>query len=135
MRSSWDGWATVAAVRLKRVCLRSGLGVAARRPLYVLAVRPGSRTVVVGAEEDLDRPGHVAREMSWISGEPPARAVRAGVKIRHRSAEAPATVEPLPDCRARVLFDDPQRAVTPGQAAVFYDGEMCLGGGWIQEAL
>jgi tRNA-specific 2-thiouridylase len=110
---------------------RRGLGLAGPHPLYVLEVRPGSRTVVVGNEEDLGRAELVARDVNWIAGHPPAGPLRAGVRIRHRSAEAPARVEPLSGGRARVHFDAPQRAVTPGQAAVFYDGEICLGGGWI----
>jgi len=113
---------------------RRGLGVTGPRPLYVLAVLPASRTVVVGEERDLDRSGLVARDVNWISGAAPAGPIRAGVKIRHRSPEAGATVEPLTGRRARVRFDAPQRAVTPGQGAAFYDGEVCLGGGWIEEA-
>jgi tRNA-uridine 2-sulfurtransferase len=113
---------------------RRGLGVAGSHPLYVLEVRPDSRTVVVGEQRDLERSGLVARDVNWISGDPPSRELRAGVKIRHRSPDAAATVEPLPGRRARVRFEAPQRAVTPGQAAVFYDGEVCLGGGWIEEA-
>ena len=113
---------------------RRGLGLAGRHPLYVLAVRPEERSVVVGEEADLDRAGLVARDVRWISGEPPGREIRATVRIRHRSAEAPASVLPQPGGRARVRFDATCRAVTPGQAAVFYDGEVCLGGGWIEEA-
>jgi tRNA-specific 2-thiouridylase len=124
-----------AGVHRFTVGQRRGLGVAGPHPLYVLAVRPDSRTVVVGEEADLQGAGLVAREVSWISGEPPAQPIRAGVRIRHRSAEVPATVVPLPEGRARVRFDSFQRAVTPGQAAVFYDGEVCLGGGWIEGAL
>jgi tRNA-specific 2-thiouridylase len=112
---------------------RRGLGVTGRHPLYVLAVRPDSRTVVVGGQADLDRSSLLARDVNWISGEPPAGAIPAGVRIRHRAAEAAATVEPLPDGRVRVRFEAPQRAVTPGQAAVFYDGDVCLGGGWIED--
>ena len=112
---------------------RRGLGLAAPRPLYVLELRPGSRTVVVGDEPDLESCGLLAREVNWVCGEAPGRPIRAGVRIRHRSPEIPATVEPLPPGRVRVRFDAPARAVTPGQAAVFYDGEVCLGGGWIEE--
>jgi tRNA-uridine 2-sulfurtransferase len=100
----------------------------------VLEVRPEGRSVVVGEEAGLDRDSLVARDVSWISGQPPAREIRARVRIRHRSAEAAALVLPQPEGRARVLFDAPCRAVTPGQAAVFYDGEVCLGGGWIEAA-
>jgi tRNA-specific 2-thiouridylase len=111
---------------------RKGLGVSSPRPLYVLAVEPASRAVVVGEAEALEAPSLVAAGVSWLSTPPPCRPIRAGVKIRSRAAEAPASVEPLPGRRVRVTFEAPQRAVTPGQAAVFYDGEVCLGGGWIE---
>ena len=74
----------------------------------------------------------LARDVNWLSVAPPCRPILAGVKIRYRSTKAPATVEPLPHGRVRVAFDAPQRAVTPGQAAVFYDADVCLGGGWIE---
>jgi tRNA-uridine 2-sulfurtransferase len=111
---------------------RKGLGLSSARPLYVLNVLPDERTVVVGAEADLAADALVAREVNWLSIPPPMTALRAGVKVRYRHAEAAATLEPLPDRRVRVRFDQPQRAVTPGQAAVFYDGDVCLGGGWIE---
>jgi tRNA-specific 2-thiouridylase len=114
---------------------RRGLGLAGPRPLYVLAVHPASATVVVGEQDDLDRSSLRARDVNWISGEAPRDPIRAGVRIRHRAAFAAATVEPLPEGKAAVRFDVPQRAVTSGQAAVFYDGEVCLGGGWIEEAI
>jgi tRNA-specific 2-thiouridylase len=89
--------------------------------------------VVVGDEADLERAHLVARDVNWVAGAAPREPFRAGVKIRHGSAEAPATLEALPEGRVRVLFDAPVRAATPGQAAVFYDGEVCLGGGWIED--
>jgi tRNA-uridine 2-sulfurtransferase len=114
---------------------RRGLGLSASRPLYVLAVLPTSRTVVVGEGDRLDAPGLVARDLNWLSIEAPSAALRASVKIRYRATDAPATLHPLDDGRVEVRFDARQRAVTPGQAAVFYDGEVCLGGGWIESAL
>ena len=111
---------------------RRGLGVTSARPLYVLNVIPESRTLVVGEEEDLARDRLVAREVNWLSAPPPCHPRRAHVRIRYRHAEAPATLTPLPHHRVEVTFDAPQRAITPGQAAVFYEGEVCLGGGWIE---
>jgi tRNA-specific 2-thiouridylase len=111
---------------------RKGLGLTSPRPMYVLAVLPTSRTVVVGGEEDLERGSLTVRDVNWLSIPPPRGALRASVRIRYRHAEAAALVRPLADGRAEVVFDHAQRAVTPGQAAVFYDGEVCLGGGWIE---
>jgi tRNA-specific 2-thiouridylase len=111
---------------------RRGLGLTSPRPLYVLAVEPASRAVVVGDVSELTAPSLVAKDVSWVSIPSPCRPLRAGVKIRYRATEAPALVEPLPGKRARVTFEVPQKAVTPGQAAVFYDGDVCLGGGWIE---
>jgi tRNA-specific 2-thiouridylase len=113
---------------------RRGLGLTSARPLYVLAVDASPRTVVVGPAEQLAAGSLLARDVNWLSVAPPCRPLRAGVKIRYRAAEASATVEPLPHRRVRVTFDEPQRAITPGQAAVFYDGYVCLGGAWIESA-
>ena len=110
---------------------RKGLG-ASDRARYVLAVIPATRTVVVGDDADLARARFTAGEVNWLSiGEPPA-AIRCQAQIRYRHRAAAATVTPLPGGRAEVAFDEPQRAITPGQAAVFYDGDVCLGGGWIE---
>ena len=114
---------------------RRGLGVTSARPLYVLAVLPATRTVVVGDAGRLESPGLVAREVNWLSIAPPEGPLRAEVKIRYRAAEAAATLQPQSGGRVEVRFDAPQRAVTPGQAAVFYQGDVCLGGGWIDSAL
>jgi tRNA-specific 2-thiouridylase len=71
--------------------------------------------------------------VNWLSVAAPGRPIRAEVQIRYRHPGAEAEIEPLPGNRAVVRFDRPQRAITPGQAAVFYDGEVCLGGGWIEQ--
>jgi tRNA-specific 2-thiouridylase len=112
---------------------RKGLGVTSARPLYVLRVEPQTRTVVVGDEEALESSHLVARDVSWI-GTAPTGERRVQAQIRYRHAEAGATLRALEGGRIDVQFDEPQRAITPGQAAVFYDGEVCLGGGWIERA-
>ena len=112
---------------------RKGLGLTSARPLYVLRVVPETRAVVVGEESGLQSRGLVAHDVNWLSIPPPEAQLRAAVKIRYRHAEAQATLEPLADNRVRVVFDAPQRAITPGQAAVFYDADVCLGGGWIEQ--
>ncbi len=113
---------------------RRGLGLTSQRPLYVLRVLPADGTVVVGAEEDLLAPGLRVRDVNWLSIEAPRAALRAQVKIRSRAPEASALLQPLDDGGVDVRFDTPQRAIAPGQAAVFYDGDVCLGGGWIEAA-
>jgi tRNA-specific 2-thiouridylase len=111
---------------------RKGLGIAAGRPLYVVELdRPANR-VVVGDDAELRSESCEVRDVNWISFAALDEPVRASVKIRHRHEPAAATVEPIDATSARVIFDLPQRAITPGQAAVFYSGDVVLGGGWIR---
>ncbi len=122
-----------AGVHRFTVGQRKGLGIAAREPFYVIATEPASRRVVVGRNEELLRARFVAGQVNWVSIEPPATPRRALVRIRNKHVPAPAMVHPTADPRrAEVRFDEPQRAVTPGQGAVFYDGDLVLGGGWIE---
>lgn len=108
---------------------RRGLGVAVGEPLYVIATQPETRRVVVGRGQDLLRSVCLVEQVNWLA-EPSAR--RALVRIRNKHTPAPATLRPL-DGAVEVSFDQPQRAITPGQAAVFYDHEgWVLGGGWIR---
>jgi tRNA-uridine 2-sulfurtransferase len=112
---------------------RRGLGVAAGEPLYVISTDPGAQRVVVGANDELLRAACFAAGVNWIAIAGLEKPVRAHVKIRNKHAAAPAELRPAGDAaRVEVVFDEPQRAVTPGQAAVFYDGDVVLGGGWIE---
>ncbi len=110
---------------------RKGLGISAAIPLYVVDIRPNERTVVVGPRDALERAAMAASKVNWISGEVPPAPLRADVQIRYRHHAAPATIMPIGDDRASIVFDEPQPAITPGQATVFYCGEEVLGGGWI----
>jgi tRNA-specific 2-thiouridylase len=111
---------------------RKGLGVAAGRPLYVVELDRAANRVVVGDDAELRSDSCEVQDINWISMARLETPVRAAVKIRHRHDPAAATIEPMDATRARVTFDEPQRAITPGQAAVFYSGDVVLGGGWIR---
>ena len=121
-----------AGVQHFTVGQRRGLGIAAPRPLYVLQIDPASRRVTVGEEEQLWADGFEARDVNWIAWSSLDQPIEATVKIRYRHEPAPARIEPTGPAAARVRFDVPQRAITPGQAAVFYRGDEVLGGGWIR---
>jgi len=114
---------------------RKGLGVAAGRPLYVVELDRAANRVVVGDDDELRSDTCEVDQVNWISLPRLESPVRAAVKIRHRHDPAEATIEPLESngpAGVRVKFDQPQRAITPGQAAVFYSGDVVLGGGWIR---
>jgi len=114
---------------------RKGLGFSAGKPLYVLAIERESNRVIVGDDDSLRTTTFEIENVNWVCIAEPAAPVRAAVKIRHKHEPSLATVEALPGAHARIIFDTPQRAVTPGQAAVFYDRESLqavLGGGWIR---
>jgi len=109
---------------------RKGLGLSAPAPLYVLALQPADRQVVVGPKAALERTTLTASNVNWMAAEP-AGPRRVTAQIRHRHAPAPAVVRATAGARADVVFDAPQMAITPGQAVVFYDGDTVVGGGWI----
>jgi tRNA-uridine 2-sulfurtransferase len=110
---------------------RKGLGFAVGKPLYVLFIDQKQNRVIVGDDSALRTTTFEIENVNWVSCEKPQAPLRATVKIRHKHEPAPATIEPLNSNRVRVTFDSPQRAITPGQAAVFYDGDRVLAGGWI----
>jgi tRNA-specific 2-thiouridylase len=121
-----------AGVHRFTVGQRKGLGVAAPAPLYVLKLEPDTRTVVVGPREALERTTLTAADVNWIACAAPKDWIRVEAQIRHRHQPAAARVRALPDGRAELEFERPQSAITPGQAVVFYDGDVVVGGGWIQ---
>lgn len=112
---------------------RKGLGIAAPQPLYVLAKDMVQNVLIVGTKEELGKSELIASQVNWVSGIAPAHPFRAQVKIRYRAKEVAATVTPIEDTSVHVQFDEPLRDITPGQAAVFYEDEVCLGGGIIRE--
>ena len=109
-----------------------GLGIAVGKHVYVLAKNEADNTVVLGDNDKLFRRELTANRVNWIAGEAPAAPFRCTAKTRYSQVEAPALAEPLPEGRVRLTFDEPQRAITAGQAAVLYDGDEVLGGGTIE---
>ncbi len=101
---------------------RKGLGLSAPVRLYVVGIDAAARTVTVGPREALERHALDATDVNWIAGTPPPSGTRVTAQIRHRHPEAAASVYPGPDSTVHVTFDEPQHAVAPGQAVVFYDG-------------
>jgi tRNA-specific 2-thiouridylase len=110
---------------------RRGLGISAPKPWYVVDLDPVSNRVIVGDEEALERESFEVERCNWIPFEVPPAQVEALVKIRYNHPGTPATIEPLEGGRARIRLHQPQRAVTPGQACVFYQDDLVVGGGWI----
>jgi tRNA-specific 2-thiouridylase len=111
---------------------RKGLGIASPVPLYVLGKNAVTNTLLVGTQAELGSSELTARDVNWVSGEAPGESFRAEVKIRYTAKEAWAWVTPLDGRQVQVRFDAPQRDITAGQAAVFYQGELMIGGGIIQ---
>ncbi len=113
---------------------RRGLGIAHEKPLYVLQIERAKNQIIVGEAEELDTMEFTAKGVNWVAFDEPTEPVRALVKVRYRHDPEIATLHAQTDSRVRVVFDEPQRAITPGQATIFYDtetGEEVVGGGWI----
>ena len=113
---------------------RKGLGISGGAPLYVTEIRPETNTVVVGPDDELYRQNLRAVRVNWCSITEPRTPLRAGVRIRYRHEDAPAVVTPAGDGSADVAFEAPQRSIAAGQWAVFYDGDLLLGGGMIERS-
>jgi len=113
---------------------RKGLGIAAAEPLYVIELDAANNKVVVGDRTKGSQLECTINRVNWVSIAEPVAPIRAEVQIRYRSQPVPVTVIPLPDSRVRLVFDEPQFSITPGQAAVWYDEDMVLGGGIIEQS-
>ncbi|KST65337.1 tRNA 2-thiouridine(34) synthase MnmA [Mastigocoleus testarum] len=111
---------------------RKGLGVSAPEPLYVIALDAINNKVIVGDRTKATQPECNVERVNWVSMAEPSAPIKAEVQIRYRSQPVPVTIIPLENSRVRVVFDEPQFSITPGQAAVWYDGEKVLGGGIIE---
>ena len=120
-----------AGVHRFTVGQRKGLGIASTIPLYVLRIDADAGNVTVGPRDALEQTRLTASGVNWIASDAPASPVRVAAQIRHRHKAASGVVRALSGDRAEMIFDDPQPAITPGQAVVFYDGEAVVGGGWI----
>ncbi len=112
---------------------RRGLGIAHEKPLYVVQIERARNQIIAGEKQELDSYEFTAKGVNWVAFDAPSEPVRASVKVRYRHEPAPATIHALADARARIVFDEPQAAITPGQATVFYNGEETVGGGWIEK--
>ena len=110
---------------------RRGIGIADERPLYVISIDAANNRVTAGSAEELLSSEFTVAQANWIALDDPKEPVRAEVRVRYRHTAAAATITPLATSRARIVFDEPQRAITPGQASVFYRGDEVVGGGWI----
>lgn len=112
---------------------RKGLGIAAPEPLYVVGLDAASNRVVVGDRTCADKTECTVERVNWVSIEAPLAPIRAEVQVRYRSSAVPVTVIPLENSRVKLVFDEPQFSITPGQGAVWYDGDVVLGGGIIEK--
>ncbi len=110
---------------------RRGLGIAHEKPLYVTQIERLKNQIIVGEKEELGSLEFTAKGVNWVAFDEPSEPVRAKVKIRYRHEPASATIYALPDAHARIVFDNAQDSITPGQATIFYNGEEVVGGGWI----
>lgn len=114
---------------------RKGLGISFGKPMFVVSINPDNNTVVLGDETEVFSHGLTASDTNFISIPLLREEMRVNAKIRYNAKEAPALISPLQDGRIKVMFDEPQRAITPGQSVVFYDGDVVVGGGVIENSI
>jgi tRNA-specific 2-thiouridylase len=113
---------------------RRGIGIAGPQALYVINIDAAKNQIMVGQQDDLLSSEFIAVGVNWVAFSPPDEPVQAQVRVRYRHTPAEATITPIENNRVRIVFDEPQRAITPGQATVFYRGDEVVGGGWIVKA-
>lgn len=111
---------------------RKGLGIAAAEPLYVVGLDAKHNRVIVGTRDSVNNAECTVQRVNWVSITEPTSPIRTAVQVRYRSSPVPVTVIPLGNSRVKLVFDEPQFSITPGQAAVWYDGDTLLGGGIIE---
>jgi tRNA-specific 2-thiouridylase len=122
-------------IELFTIGQRKGLPGGSAQPRYVVDLDPETNRVIVGAAEDLTSDDFEIDQVNWSSRDVPDEPIQVTVKIRYSHPGTKATLTPLENGRARIQLHEPQKAVTPGQAAVFYDGDVVVGGGWICRAV
>ncbi len=122
------------SIALYTIGQRRGMGIASDKPLYVLSIDAEDNSIVAGTDEELFKSELVAKEAVWVSGSAPEEPIQADVKVRYNHPGTKALVTPLDGGRVRVVFEKPERAIAPGQAAVFYQSETVLGGAWIESS-
>ena len=131
VNTSGESVGTHTGIHRYTIGQRRGLGIANEKPLYVLQIERAKNQIVVGEAEELESIEFTAKGVNWVAFDEPSKPIRANVKVRYRHEPAPATIYTWPDGRANIVFDEPQRAITPGQATIFYNGDEVVGGGWI----
>jgi tRNA-specific 2-thiouridylase len=114
---------------------RKGLGISAEEPMYVVAIDRGRNAIIVGSKDDVYRDELIAADINWIAKQSPKQPLELKAKIRYRHREADAVITPISSREAHVKFTQPQMAITPGQAIVFYDKDTVVGGGTIEQTL
>jgi tRNA-specific 2-thiouridylase len=133
VNSAGEALGTHSGIHRYTIGQRRGLGISNEKPLYVVQIERAKNRIIVGEADELESTEFTAKGVNWVAFETPRQPVRAAVKVRYRHEPAPATIYALEGARASIIFDEPQRAITPGQATIFYDGDEVIGGGWIEK--
>lgn len=114
---------------------RRQLGISLGKPLYVIKINPKNNTIILGEKKDIYSSEFIAENMNWIAFDTPPASIKAAARIRYKHEEASATITPIDQNSALIVFEQPQPAITPGQAVVLYQNDVVIGGGWIQKII